>query len=299
MRVAIIGAGLIGESWAALITAYGHDVSLWDPAIRSDAASRIARAREDVLELDKPASAIGALHVADSVADAVSEAALIQENAPENLQLKHNLYRQIEEAAAPDAIIASSTSSFTWSQLAPALERPQRLITAHPFNPPHLMPLVEIFASDAHVRDAAIAFYAGLGRAPAALNKDAPGHIANRLSSALWREAVHIVAEGIADVAAVDSAMMHGPGLRWCLIGPHMAYHLGGGAGGMASYLEHLGSSQERRWTDLGAPALTPEVRAMLVRGVAEEADGRSVEDIAAARDQALKRVRAALRGTS
>lgn len=185
-------------------------------------------------------------------------------------------------------MIASSTSSLTWSDLAAGVVRRERLITAHPFNPPHLMPLVELFAVDAQVLVRAEAFYRSLGRETVALKKDAVGHIANRLASALWREAVNIVAEGIADVADVDAALVHGPGLRWSVIGAHMAYHLGGGPGGIAHYLDHLGPSQERRWATLGSPSLTPEVRQLLVDGIAEEAAGRSIAALEAERDRGL-----------
>ena len=152
------------------------------------------------------------------------------------------------------------------------------------------MPLVEIYGIDDKTLNTAEAIYAAAGRVPVRLQKDATGHIANRLASALWREAVNIVAEGIADVEAVDAAMVHGPGLRWSVLGPHMAYHLGGGTGGMAAYLDHLGPSQERRWAALGTPSLTPEVRTALIEGVTKEADGRDIRQLEAKRDAALIR---------
>lgn len=293
-RAAIVGCGLIGESWAALMSAHGCDVALWDPSpgALDGLPSRIARARKAVVSgphADNDPG--GEIIIAASLEDAVSGADWIQENAPESLSVKTRLYKEIERAAPHDTIIASSTSSLTWSQLAPAFERPQRFITAHPFNPPHLMPLVEIYASCDKTRRESIAFYEGLDRRPVSLKRDVVGHIANRLSSALWREAVNLVAEGIADVSAVDAAMTNGPGLRWAVVGPHMAYHLGGGPGGMESYLKHLGPSQERRWETLGTPRLTPEICAQLIDGVEDEAAGRSVDSLAAARDQALIRM--------
>src|SRR5262249_13927897 len=158
------------------------------------------------------------------------------------------------------------------------------------FNPPHLMPLVEIYAPNAVIRAKAEAFYAGLDRKTVSLARDAVGHIANRLASALWREAVNIVDQGIADVEAVDAALVHGPGLRWSVIGAHMAYHLGGGAGGIEHYLKHLGPSQERRWSTLGNPKLTDDLSRRLVDGVMAEAAGRSIAELEAARDDALIR---------
>jgi 3-hydroxyacyl-CoA dehydrogenase len=292
--IAIIGCGLIGESWAALMTAYGLDVRLWDPAPidRSALAGRLARARAQVCAVSGIAPLVeGKITVATTLAEAVSGALWIQENAPEQLALKRDLYEAIEETAGNDAIVASSTTALTWSELTASMRRPERFLTAHPFSPPHLMPLVEIYTPDAALRETARAFYAGLGRHPVLLDRDAIGHIANRLAAALWREAVHIVAEGIASVAAVDEALVHGPGLRWSVVGSHMAYHLGGGPGGLARYLEQLGPSQERRWAALGDPRLTPELRALLIDGVERTASGRSVAELTEERDAALIRV--------
>jgi 3-hydroxyacyl-CoA dehydrogenase len=288
--IAILGCGLIGESWAALCMAHGHDVQAWDPdaGARADFADRVARPIRQLADINGPAPRLGALTVHADLAEALHGATLIQENAPENVPLKQELYARIETLADPAAIIASSTSAHPWSALTPGMARPGRLITAHPFNPPHLIPLVEPYGIDDAVLARAEAFYLGLGRVPIRLNKDAVGHVANRLASALWREAVHIVAEGIADVAAVDAALVNGPGLRWSVLGAHMAYHLGGGAGGMAGYLAHLGPSQMRRWESLGSPELTPAVQALLVAGVADEAAGRTIAELEAERDARL-----------
>ncbi len=168
------------------------------------------------------------------------------------------------------------------------MKNPKRLITAHPFNPPHLIPLVELFGIDTEILNKADAFYRQLDRVPVRMNKDAVGHIANRLSSALWREAVNIVAEGIADVSAVDAALVNGPGLRWSAVGSHMVYHLGGGQGGIRHYLEHLGPSQARRWETLGTPTLSPEVCDKLITGITEEAAGRSINELEIERDAIL-----------
>ena len=298
--VAVIGCGLIGESWSALMTAYGLDVLAWDPSQKAldGFAKRVGAARTQVHQLQRGVEAReGTVKIVASVADAVRHADWVQENAPESVPLKLELYDCIEEVAAPTTVIASSTSSLTWSQLSSNLRHKSRFITAHPFNPPHLMPLVEIYAADPEMAAQAALFYQALGRETVLLARDAVGHIANRLASALWREAVHIVAEGIADVASVDAALVHGPGLRWSVVGAHMAYHLGGGAGGMEHYLRHLGPSQERRWATLGNPQLTPDVCARLVGGVQAEADGRSIRELEVQRDAALIRVLAARRG--
>lgn len=288
-QIAILGAGLIGACWAALFAHHGASVRVWDPD--AQALAKLAeRMQQPLAQLREvaPVADMGAVRPCADLAEAVRGADLVQENAPENVTLKHDLYRQVEPLLAAQAVLASSTSALTWSELAPALDDPACLITAHPFNPPHLVPLVETFGTDTARLARAEDIYRAAGRVPVRMNKDATGHIANRLSSALWREAVHMVAEGIADVGAIDAALVNGPGLRWSVIGAHMAYHLGGGEGGMAGYLAHLGPSQERRWAALGAPSLTPEVRAALVQGVADEAAGRDIATLERARDAAL-----------
>ncbi|MDG5497526.1 3-hydroxyacyl-CoA dehydrogenase NAD-binding domain-containing protein [Niveispirillum sp. BGYR6] len=288
--VALLGCGLIGQSWAALLLAHGINVSAWDPD--GDALAALPRHVLPMLDqlraLGVAAAEPGQIRLAATVEAAVADADWVQENAPENVALKQRLYAQVQAAAPADAVIASSTSSLTWSALATGMARPGRLVTAHPFNPPHLMPLVEIYGTEAAVVDRAVRFYQALGRETVVLKKEATGHIANRLASALWREAVHIVAAGIADVADVDRALVHGPGLRWSVIGAHLAYHLGGGAGGIGHYLQHLGPSQERRWASLGQPRLTPEICQQLVEGIAQEAAGRSIATLEQQRDQGL-----------
>jgi carnitine 3-dehydrogenase len=294
--VAIIGCGLIGESWAALMSAHGFDVRIWDPASIDEAvlSARLAVARAQVRAVAGSAEPEGRVTILATLAEAVADAGWVQENAPEDLALKRRLYAEIEEVSPSETVIASSTTALGWSELSAELVHPARFVTAHPFSPPHLMPLVEIFSPHAGMRRAAHDFYSRLGRVPVLLEKEAIGHIANRLSAALWREAVHIVAEGIADVAAVDAALVHGPGLRWAAVGAHMAYHLGGGDGGLARYLERLGPSQERRWASLGTPTLTESLCAQLVDGVQREAGGRSIATLSAARDAALVRILAA-----
>lgn len=297
-KIAVLGCGLIGQSWSALFTAFGYDVAAWDPSSSSTASleEKIARSREQIRMAGRPREP-ATFQLARTPEEAVKNAFWVQENAPESIPTKRELFERIEPVMDAEAIIASSTSSLTWSQLASGLRDHTRFITAHPFNPPHIMPLVEIYAADKAARETAISFYQGLGRVPVALSREAVGHIANRLASALWREAVNIVAEGIADVASVDAALVHGPGLRWSVIGAHMAYHLGGGQGGMEHYLKHLGPSQERRWATLGTPRLTAEVCKRLMEGVVAEAAGRSIDELEAERDRSLLRVLAARDG--
>jgi carnitine 3-dehydrogenase len=289
-KIVVVGGGLIGISWSALFIAYGYDVALFEPAENTHAAipEKVQAAMVQIREIKSDLPAPGRLTISKNLEEVVPGACWIQENAPEKVPLKRELYAAIEKAADPGITIASSTSSHVWSELSAGMADPLRLITAHPFNPPHLMPLVELYGPDRRRVDDAAAFYRNLDRHPVRLKREAVGHIANRLSSALWREAVNMVAEDIADVTDIDAALVYGPGLRWSVVGAHMAYHLGGGAGGIGHYLSHLGPSQERRWEDLGNPRLDAATREKLVSGIAEEACNRSIAELETARDAAL-----------
>jgi carnitine 3-dehydrogenase len=289
--VAIVGSGLIGASWSALFLAHGMTVQAWDPNPEALKTLR-ARVRVATRQLRQlGCRGAGRLVAERDLVNALRGASFVQESAPERLNLKHDLYETIEANIARGTIIASSTSSMTWSALSQKMRYPKRLVVAHPFNPPHLVPLVELYGPAARPVARAAAFFRRFGKTVVVMKKEAPGHVANRLASALWREAVYIVAEGIADVADVDAALVNGPGLRWAVMGAHMTYHLGGGAGGIESYLDHLGPSQERRWQSLGSPRLTRGVRKKLIEGVLTEAAGRSIETLERERDAKLIRV--------
>ncbi len=287
-RVAVVGCGTVGASWAALFMAHGIAVAATDPGPGAEEKLRAfvagAQAQLDALGLDGR----GALRFVPTLEQALDGAEFVQENAPEDETLKRSILADLDRLAAPGVMVASSTSALVRSRIVADCVTPERVIVAHPFNPPHLMPLVEIVAGDATTAARACAFYRGLGRCPVVLRREMPGHIANRLASALYREAVNLLAEDVASVADIDAALCNGPGLRWALMGPHMTYHLGGGAGGIAHYLAHLGPSQVRRWASLGTPAFTEEVRAGIVAGIAEEAGGRSIAELEARRDRGL-----------
>jgi carnitine 3-dehydrogenase len=298
--VAVIGCGLIGGAWAAYFLSRGLNVRAYDPL--PDGEARLGVIVKDALAdlalLGAPASERGVLSYHSDMADAVSGADYIQENAPEKIALKQELLRSIDKLAPVDVVIGSSTSSFPASALQARCAQPQRVVVAHPFNPPHLVPLVEIVRggrTDLEAQDAAYRFFERIGKAPVRVAKEAVGHLANRMSAALWREAVHIVSEGIASVADVDRAIRFGPGLRWAVDGPHMLYHLGGGEGGIDAYLKHLGPAQEARWATLGAPRLDAETSGKLIAGVADEADGRSIDELKARRDRLMIAVLKAL----
>ena len=287
-RIAVVGSGLIGASWSALCLAHGLDVVAHDPSPEAEGTLRghVDRALSQLRELGHRGQ--GRLLFETDLPKALEGADFVQENAPEREDLKRRLLAEIDRLLPLDVIVASSTSALMRSAIVQDCANKGRFIVAHPFNPPHLVPLVEIVGDDEAVIGRARAFYAGLGRRPVVLRREMPGHIANRLASALYREAVYLVEQGVADVADIDAAISDGPGLRWAIMGPHMTYHLGGGQGGIAHYLSHLGPSQMKRWASLGEPSLTPEVQAGIVEGVAREAAGRSIAELEGERDRLL-----------
>ncbi|MCD6674296.1 MAG: 3-hydroxyacyl-CoA dehydrogenase NAD-binding domain-containing protein [Burkholderiaceae bacterium] len=286
--IAVVGCGTVGASWAALFVAYGLDVQATDPSPGAEARLRafVERAREPLRALGCIGE--GRLEFTADLESAIVGAQFVQENAPENEETKRELLARIDRLAPPEVIVAGSTSSLLRSRLVVDCAHRRRHVCAHPFNPPHLVPLVEIVGEDEDVVSRAVRFYRGLGRRPIVLRREMPGHVANRLASALWREAVYLVEQGVASVEDIDAAVTHGPGLRWAIFGPHLTYHLGGGAGGIEHYLEHLGPSQSRRWASLGVPVFDDASRRALVDGVHEEAAGRSIEALERARDAAL-----------
>jgi carnitine 3-dehydrogenase len=287
-RIAVIGGGLIGGSWSALFLNHGLDVVAYDPAPESEGALRsyVSGALAQLRELGGKEE--GNLRFTSDLASALHGADFVQENAPEKEELKRSLLAEIDAALPLDVIVASSTSALVRSTIVADCTNKGRFIVAHPFNPPHLVPLVEIVGEDESVVARARFFYASVGQKPVILRREMPGHIANRLSSALYREAVYLVEQGVASVADIDAAICNGPGLRWAIMGPHMTYHLGGGTGGIAHYLSHLGPSQERRWASLGTPTLHEEVQRKIVEGVAEEAAGRTIPVLEQERDRLL-----------
>ncbi len=304
-RVAIVGCGTIGASWSAWFLAKGLRVSCWDPAADAEPFTRryVETAwpvleRLGVTEGRSIEEALGRLSQHDKLGDAVVGADFVQENAPERLEVKQQLLRDLDTLVPADRIIASSTSGFTASELQRDMQAPERLVVGHPFNPPHLIPLVEVVGGARTSPDAvawALDFYKAVGKRPIHVRKEVPGHVSNRLQVALWREAIHLVAEGVASVEDVDAAISEGPGLRWAIMGPHLTFHLGGGEGGMAHFVDHLGPPITGWWKSLGDPALTPEIKAKLVEGVTEEMGQRDQKALMQERDEKLVRILAAL----
>ncbi|MGH7062387.1 MAG: 3-hydroxyacyl-CoA dehydrogenase NAD-binding domain-containing protein, partial [Stellaceae bacterium] len=222
---------------------------------------------------------------------ALAGAGFVQESAPEREALKRALLARLDAVLDPAVVIASSSSGLLMSRLQIDCRHPERCVIGHPFNPPHLVPLVEVVGGEKTgpaAIERALAFYAAIGKEPIHIRREVPGHVANRLQAALWREAVHLVAEGVASVADVDTAISAGPGLRWALMGPHLTFHLAGGVGGIAHFLDQFAAPMAGWWESLGNPALTPELRERLASGIAEEAAGRGIAELEARRDRFL-----------
>jgi 3-hydroxyacyl-CoA dehydrogenase len=294
-RIAIIGTGVIGASWTALYLAKGLDVVATDVAPDAETAlKRFVKAAWPALErlgLAAGASQSRLAFIGD-MPTAVAGADLVQENGPERIDFKKKLYGQLDDLLPPDVIIASSSSGLTMSEIqSGAASHPERCVIAHPFNPPHLIPLVEIVGgaktSEATIRRAA-EFYTSIGQRTVRLNKEMPGHVANRLQAALAREVYYLVSEGVVSAADVDTALCWGPGLRWGVMGNMMLNHLGGGQGGIEHFFQQFTGPMTAWWKVLGQPVLTPEVQKKLIDSVHAEVESRTIDELAAGRDEVL-----------
>lgn len=296
--VGCIGTGTIGAGWAAYFLSRGYRVEAWDPA--PDADKRLnSLVRAAWPALTRLGLADGAspdnFRVHSELSDAVSNVGFVQESAPENLELKRKLLADIDKAADPGIVIGSSTSGYSMTEMATAAENPERLVVGHPFNPPYLIPLVEVVGgeeSDASAVQWASEWYDHIGKTVITMDREVPGFIANRLQEALWREALHMVDSGEATVEQIDKSITAGPGLRWPVQGPMLTFHLAGGQGGMAHMLDHFGPSLKSPWTRLDAPELTDDLRNDVVAGCDDEADGRSIDDLVSERDLAIIAIR-------
>ena len=294
-RIAIIGTGVIGASWTALFLAKGLQVVATDVAPNAEAALRrfVDAAWPALKRLGlAPGASPSNLKFAAVLADAVAGADLVQENGPERIEFKRKLYGELDALLPPDVVIASSSSGLTMSEIqlgCPA--HPERCVIAHPFNPPHLIPLVEIVGgvktSDETI-ERVTAFFKSIGKQTIHLHKEMSGHVANRLQAALAREVYYLVAEGVVSAADVDTALCWGPGLRWGIMGNMMLNHLGGGQGGIEHFFEQFTGPMTAWWKVLGSPVLTPEVQKKLIDSVHAEVGPHSIENLAAERDEML-----------
>jgi carnitine 3-dehydrogenase len=293
-RVAIIGTGVIGSGWAAHFLAQGLAVTAYDPAPGAEERLRnaVAAAWPALTRLGlKDGADPARLVFADSLESAVSQAQFIQESAPERLPLKQSLLAEIDAAAPLEAVISSSTSGFAATDLQAECRHPERVVVGHPFNPPYLIPLVEVVGGEktaVEVVDWTMDFYTAVGKRPLRLSRELPGFVANRLQEALWREALHMVNEGMATVSEIDAAIVDGPGLRWAIMGPLLIFHLAGGEGGMGHMLDHFDPNEFATWSKLLAPQITADLRQKMVDGCLEEANDRTIAQLERERDACL-----------
>jgi ketoreductase RED1 len=299
-NVAVIGAGIIGLSWATLFAAHGLTVLISDPRpdvehVLRESVRQFARALPGGPR--EPADLLERIQVADDLESAVTGAAVIQESGPERIDLKRELFARVEQAAPEEALVLSSTSGLMPTDMSRDMVTPGRLLVGHPFNPPHVLPLVEVVPGERTEQwavDAAVAFYRGLGKTPVVLHKEVPGFVANRLQSAIFKECVHLVLEGVVDPAELDQVVTESIGLRWSTQGPFESMHLGGGPGGLRHLFEHLGPGMARRWKSLGQPELTPETIETISTQVEQRFRDRSYEDMTETRDRTQLAVLAA-----
>jgi 3-hydroxyacyl-CoA dehydrogenase len=294
-RIAVVGTGVIGASWTALFLAKGLQVTATDPAPNAEGSLKrfVESAWPALKRLGlSPGGSQSNLRFTPDLAQAVASADLVQENGPERIEFKQKLYGQLDGLLAADAIIASSSSGLIMSEIQKgATAHPERCVIAHPFNPPHLIPLVEIVGGAKTSEDTirqATEFYRSIGKQTVRLYKELPGHVANRLQAAVAREVYYLVADGVLSAGDVDSALSWGPGLRWGVMGNMMLNHLAGGPGGIEHFFEQFAGPMAASWKSLGSPVLTPEVQRKLIDSVHVEVGSRSVEELEAERDELL-----------
>jgi carnitine 3-dehydrogenase len=293
-RIAVVGTGVIGSSWAAFYLARGFEVIATDPAPNAEADLR--RYIESVWAVLKstattPTAQFDRLEFTRDLKHALSRADFVQENSPEIPDLKIKLFKEIDDVTPPDSIIASSSSGVTMSVMQSACKHPDRCVVGHPFNPPHVMPLVEVVGgkqTSTETIQRAMTFYASIGKKPIHLRKELKGHAANRLQAALYREVIYLIEQDVLSVADADAVVTMGPGLRWGIMGPNLIFHLGGGPGGIEHFMEHLAGPFSTWWNDLGHPELTPGLKQKIIDGVIEEVGKRSIDELNEERDEGI-----------
>ena len=286
-RIAIVGTGVIGASWAAQYLARGFDVVATDPGPNAEENLRkyVDEAWEQLTALGLASGASrDRLSFTTNMKEALANADFVQENAPERPEFKIKLFVEIDDATPPDSLIASSSSGITISVMQSECKHPERCVVGHPFNPPHIIPLVEVVGgakTSPEAVEQAMAFYASIGKKPIHLRKEVPGHVANRLQLALYKEVLYLLQQGVLSASEADDAVSWGPGLRWGIMGPNLQYHVGGGAGGIKHFMEGVFTGLTPVFKALGNPEVTPEFKQTYIDGVLQEAGNRSVEQIA------------------
>lgn len=294
-RIAIVGTGAIGASWTALFLAKGFEVIATDPAGNAEESLKafVDSVWPTLGRLGlAPDATRSKLKFTKELGEAVEGVDFVQENGPERMEFKQRLYGQLDALLSPEVIIASSSSGLIMSDIQKgAASHPERCVIAHPFNPPHLIPLLEIVGgvkTSEETIQRTEAFFSSIGKQTVRLNRELPGHVANRLQAALAREAYYLVSEGVLSAADVDTALSWGPGLRWGVMGNMLLNHLGGGEGGIEHFFQQFADPMMTAWKSLGTPVLTPQVQKKLIESVRSEVGGRSIAKLAAQRDALL-----------
>jgi len=293
-RIAIVGTGVIGASWAAQYLARGFDVIATDPAPNAEANLRqyIDEAWPTLTEIGlSPGASRERLSFTSDMKKALANADFVQENAPERPDFKMKLYAEIDDITPVDSLIASSSSGITPSVIQSKCKHPERVVIGHPFNPPHIIPLVEVVGGSKTSPEAiqqAMAFYTSIGKKAIHLRKELPGHVANRFQAALYKEMLYLIQEGVLSVEDTDAAVCYGPGLRWGVMGQSLQWHLGGGEGGIQHFMEHLMDPLTGMMKALGTPQITPELKQTVIEGVLREAGDRSVDQLAQEENRVL-----------
>jgi 3-hydroxyacyl-CoA dehydrogenase len=293
-RIAVVGTGVIGASWATLFLARGFDVLATDPAPNAQSNLRrfVDTSWPGIAKLGlSPKASPEHLSFTTDLRQALADADFVQESAPEDRELKISLFAEMDKAAPVDSIIASSSAELTMSVLQSACKHPERCVIAHPLNPPHVIPLVEVVGgakTSPEVLQQAMAFYTSIGRKPIHIRKEIVGHVANRLQAALYRELAYLIDQDVVDVAAADAAVSWGPGLRWGVMGPHLLLHLGGGARGIHRFMDGVPVPMATWWQQLGNPELSSKLRQTIIDGTLQEAADRPLEQLARERDDVL-----------
>jgi len=299
--IALVGGGVIGGGWATRCLANGVDVVVTDP--RAESRDYVKQMIDDAWPVLEDAGLVsktpGRLTFVDNIATAVSEADFVQENVPEREDVKIAVHKEISQHARRDVVIASSSSGLLPSRLQTQCEHPERLLIGHPFAPVYLLPLVEVVGSEQTSMEAirqAGAFYRAVGMRPLHVRREIEAYIADRLQESLYREALHLINDGIATVSEIDAAVTGGPGLRWAFMGTFLAWHLGGGPGGMRHTIEQFGPALELPWSHMKAPELTEELKRRIVVGCEEESGVRKFSEMEKRRDRCLAEIQKVLK---
>ncbi|TWI20327.1 3-hydroxyacyl-CoA dehydrogenase NAD-binding domain-containing protein [Sphingobacterium siyangense] len=284
-HVAVIGTGVIGISWVTYFLSKGLEVTASDPA--PDAEERLRKG----ITLNNPDISLELLHFEVDPVKAVKGVQFVQENGPERLEIKQELFAKLDAATDPSVLIVSSSSGIQASEFQMSAKHPERILLGHPFNPPHLIPLVEVCGGKATSEEAVlqtIEFYKSIGKKPIRLLKEKKGHVANRLQAALWQEAFYLVKEGVASIEDIDLAISQGPGLRWALLGPFLNLHLSGGNGGIKHVLEHLGPPMESWMKDLGTIEIDQNLIELISTELSNVLKGKDLQKIIDDRNKVL-----------